>query len=217
LQNGLTYLQKVVESKEQIAKAAEDLFLAYGVRSVTMDDISKKLAISKKTIYQHYKDKDEIVCLVTERVMEREGAQIDMIKANANDVIHELFLLSKYIREHGQSVNPSVLFDLQRYHRSAWEIYLRFKESVFLQSLISTLSRGKKEGFVRENVDVEILSLLRLEEIQMAYDADVFPRDKFNYKSVQWQLFDHFIHGILTRKGIETLKLYQEKRDSNEI
>lgn len=200
-----------MESKEQIAQAAEDLFLAYGVRSVTMDDISKKLAISKKTIYQHYRDKDEIVCLVTERVMEREEEQINEIKHEAKDVIHELILLSKYIREHGQSVNPSVLFDLQRYHRSAWEIYLKFKENVFLYSLIDTLNRGKVKGYIREEVNVDILSLLRLEEIQMAYDADVFPRDKFNFQEVQVQLFDHFVHGILTSKGLDTLKLYKEK------
>ncbi|WPP49907.1 TetR/AcrR family transcriptional regulator [Catalinimonas niigatensis] len=200
-----------MESKEQIAQAAEDLFLTYGVRSVTMDDISKKLAISKKTIYQHYRDKDEIVCLVTERVMEREEEQINEIKLQAKDVIHELLLLSKYIRAHGQSVNPSVLFDLQRYHRSAWEIYLKFKENVFLYSLIGTLNKGKEMGYIREGVDVEILSLLRLEEIQMAYDPDVFPRDKFNFQEVQVQLFDHFVHGILTSKGLETLKLYKEK------
>ncbi|MDF9797603.1 AcrR family transcriptional regulator [Catalinimonas alkaloidigena] len=205
-----------MESKEQIAQVAEGLFLAYGVRSVTMDDISKKLAISKKTIYQHFRDKDEIVCLVTERVMEREGEQINRIKTEANDVIHELILLSKYIREHGQSVNPSVLFDLQRYHRNAWEIYLRFKENVFLFSLIDTLNRGIEEGFIRSEIDVEVLSLLRLEEMQMAYDADLFPRDKFNFKMVQNQLFDHFVHGILTRKGLDTLYLYQEKKNSNE-
>lgn len=206
-----------MESKEQIAQVAEDLFLAYGVRSVTMDDISKKLAISKKTIYQHFRDKDEIVCLVTERVMEREGEQINRIKSDAKDVIQELILLSKYIREHGQSVNPSVLFDLQRYHRNAWEIYLKFKENVFLFSLMDTLNRGKKEGYIRQEIDVEVLSLLRLEEIQMAYDADLFPREKFNFKEVQRQLFDHFVHGILTKKGLDTFNQYQEKKNSNEI
>lgn len=200
-----------MESKEQIAQVAEDLFLAYGVRSVTMDDISKKLAISKKTIYQHYRDKDEIVCLVTERVMEREQEQINEIKKEAKDVIHELILLSKYLRAHGQNVNPSVLFDLQRYHRSAWEIYLKFKESVFLYSLIGTLNKGKEMGYFREDINVEIMALLRLEEIQMAYDPDVFPRDKFDFQEVQVQLFDHFVHGILTKKGLETLKLYKEK------
>lgn len=206
-----------MESKEQIAQVAEDLFLAYGVRSVTMDDISKRLSISKKTIYQHFRDKDEIVCLVTERVMEREGAQINQIKQEAKDVIHELMLISKYIREHGQSVNPSVLFDLQRYHRNAWDIYLRFKENVFLFSLMDTLTRGKSDGFIREDIDVEVLSLLRLEEIQMAYDADLFPRDKFNFKSVQNQLVSHFIHGVLTKKGLDTYYLYQEKQNLNEI
>jgi AcrR family transcriptional regulator len=204
-----------VESKEQIAQAAEDLFMAYGVRSVTMDDISKKLAISKKTIYQYYRDKDEIVCLVTERVMEREQEHISMIQAEAKDAIHELNLISQYIRQHGQNVNPSVLFDLQKYHRSAWDIYLKFKESVFINSLMSTLQRGVNEGFFRKEINVEVLAILRLEQIQLAYDADVYPREKFDFREIQLQLFEHFVYGILTPKGIETLRTYQEKTNSN--
>jgi len=205
-----------LESKEQIAQAAESLFLSYGVRSVTMDDISKKLAISKKTIYQYYRDKDEIVCLVTERVMEREQHQINQIKNEATDAIHELILITNYIRQHSQNINPSVLFDIQKYHRNAWEIYIKFKESVFLNSLTDTLKRGVAEGFFRKEINIDVLAILRLEQVQMAYDEEVYARNKFDFREVQIQLFKHFVYGILTVKGIETLESYQEKFFTNE-
>lgn len=198
------------ENREEIVQTAENLFLAYGVRSVTMDDISKKLAISKKTIYQHYRDKDEIVCRVTQRFLEREKKMVLEIKDKAQDAIHELILISKYLREHLQNVNPSVLFDLQKYHRGAWSIYLKFKEKVFLNAVEETLARGIKEEVFRENINIQVLAILRVEEIQMLFDSDIFPRDKFNFKEVQMQLFEHFTRGILTPKGATLINQYTE-------
>lgn len=198
----------MTENKEEIVQAAEKLFLAYGVRSVTMDDISKKLAISKKTIYQHYKDKDEIVCKVTQRFLEREKKMVKEIKENSLDAIHELVLISKYLREHLQNVNPSVLFDLQKYHRGAWEIYLKFKEKVFLHAIEETLSRGIEEEVFRRDINIQILALLRIEEIQMLFNVEIFPRDKFSFKEVQKQLFDHFTRGIITPKGAGLINQY---------
>lgn len=198
------------ENREEIIQTAENLFLAYGVRSVTMDDISKKLAISKKTIYQHYKDKDEIVCRVTQRFLEREKMMVAEIKEKSQGAIHELVMVSKYLREHLQNINPSVLFDLQKYHRGAWSIYLKFKEKVFLYAIEETLVRGIEEGVFMKDINIHILSILRVEEIQMLFDEDIFPRDKFHFEEVQMQLFEHFTRGILTRKGADLMNQYTE-------
>ena len=206
-----------MESKDQIAQAAEKLFLLYGIRSVTMDDISKEISISKKTIYQHYRDKDEMVCMVTERVLNRDKKEFDTISASSIDAIHAIVMVSQYLRDHLKSVNPSILYDLQKYHPSAWNIYLHFKENVFLQSLRSTLERGIKEGFFRIGINIEVLAHLRIEEIQMCSNTDIFPREKFDYKEVQLQLFNHFIHGVLTDKGRQKLDTYLEKVGTNEI
>lgn len=211
------YSDSTLEHKEQIARAAEDLFTTYGVRSVTMDDISRKLAISKKTIYQYYRDKDEIVCLVTERVLQKEKEKMMSIKEVATDAIHELLLVSRHIREYSRNINPSILFDLQKYHLKAWDIYLRFKQSVFIESLKETMERGMREGSFREDMNVQILALLRMEEIQMASNNKIYPQDEFDFREVQLQLFDHFIHGVLTQKGKEKLLQYSEKVESNEI
>ncbi len=200
----------MTENKEEIVKTAEDLFLTYGVRSVTMDDISKKLAISKKTIYQHYKDKDEIVCIVTERILQKEKNCLASIKEQAENAVHELILLSKYFREHSQNINPSVLFDLQKYHRNAWMIYLKFKEKVFMHAITDTLERGIQERYFRKEIHVEILSILRIEEIQLSFDNDIFPRERYTFKDVQMQLFEHFLWGIVTSDGAAIINKYRE-------
>lgn len=198
----------MADNKEEIVETAEDLFMAYGVRSVTMDDICRKLAISKKTIYSHYKDKDEVVSVVTQRFLEREKQMITEIKEKSNDAIHELIMISGYLKEHLQSINPSVLFDLQKYYRHAWDIYLKFKEKVFLQAIAETLRWGIQEGYFRKDINVDILSVLRIEEIQLTFDSGVFPREKFDFMKVQMQLFTHFIRGIVTPEGAELIKKY---------
>lgn len=198
----------MADNKEEIVETAEDLFMAYGVRSVTMDDISRKLAISKKTIYSHYKDKDEIVQIVTRRFLDREKQMMIEMKEKSYDAIHELMMVSKYIREHLQNINPSALSDLEKYYRHAWNIYLKFKEKVFLQAITETLERGIREGYFRKDINVEILSLLRIEEAQMIFNNKIFPREKFDFMEVQMQLFTHFIRGIVTPEGAELIKKY---------
>jgi len=181
-----------------------------------MDDISKKISISKKTIYQHYKDKEEIVCLVTERVLQKERDKLFGIKEIAENAIHEIVLVSQYLRDYSQNVNHSILFDIQKYHAQAWEIYLKFKESVFLHSLTDTLQKGIDEGFFRKEINVNVLARLRIEQVQMASDSDIYPYEKFNFKEVQIQLFEHFMHGILTDKGRKRLAHYSENVLTNE-
>lgn len=187
----------------------------YGFRSVTMDDIAKRLGISKKTIYQHFRDKDEVVRLATFRILEREKTLLDHIQNQAKDAIHELHLLSNYLRQHIVNINPSALFDLQKYHPDAWEIYLNFKDKVFLQSVEATLNRGMKEGCFRPNIDPKILSVLRIELIHLSFDDRVFPKGEYDWREVHSQLFDHFTYGILTPKGVQAFEKYSENSQNN--
>lgn len=197
-----------MEVQEKIIIAADELFMRYGIRSVTMDDIARHLSISKKTIYQYFKDKDEIVCRVTKAHLEKEKEEFDAIKKESINSIQELFLLSRCLRKNIINLNPSLLFDLQKYHSRAWNIFIEFKEKVFKNSIVETLKRGIKEGYFRKDIDPRVLAIMRLEQVQMTFDDRVFPRAEFDFAKVQMQLFDHFLHGILTTHGKELLEVY---------
>lgn len=196
------------ESKEKIVQAAEQLFLKYGMKGVTMDDISRKLAISKKTIYNYYKDKDDIVNIVTERYLEREISRINEIRKNAQNAIHELTLESDHIREHMQNINPAIITELQKYHRPAWKIYLGFRDKVLFQMVEQTLARGVREGLFRADIDVKVLAVLRVEECQMMLNTNSFSRDTFNFHDVENQLMVHYMKGILTPEGFKIYEQY---------
>lgn len=186
------------------------MFMRYGIRSITMDEIAKELSISKKTIYQHFKDKDDIVLQVGKKVFADERTQITKCEATAENVIHELFLMSQSVREHIANANPSVLYDLQKYYPEAWQEYQHFKQFC-LHKILSVLQRGMNEGYFWDDMSPEIMARLRTEEIELVFDNTIFPRERFDAKEVQMQLLEHFIRGILTHQGLILYQQYTKK------
>ena len=199
-----------MDHKERIIQVAEEMFMRYGIRSITMDEIAKELSISKKTIYQHFKDKDDIVLQVGKKVFADERTQITKCEDTAENVIHELFLMSQSVREHIDNANPSVLYDLQKYYPAAWQEYQAFKQYC-LRKILGILQKGMHEGYFWDDMHPEVLARLRTEEIEMVFDQAAFPREQFEAKEVQKQLLEHFIRGILTHKGLTLYQQYTKK------
>ena len=186
--------------------------MKYGVRRVTMDEIARGLAVSKKTLYQYFKDKDEIVSVVTNFLIELDKSEFIGIKEESSNAIEELFLVSKCIREKIGDMNPSLLFDLQKFHPKAWGYYVDYKD-VMLGMIADSIRQGKSEGYFRESLDPDTIARMRLEMVQMVFDDRIFPKNKFDFKEVQLQLFDHFVEGIVTDKGRQLMHEYLEKNE----
>lgn len=198
-----------VETKSKILKGASELFVRYGIRSVSMDNIANHLGISKKTIYQYFKDKDEMVFSVTEAYVLRDREQLDEVASNAKNAIEELVGLSGCLRENFRDMNPSLLFDLQKYHHKAWNVWLDFKNKFIRLQIERSIHQGKEEGYFRPELDTKILAIMRLETIQFPFDPILYPKNDYPLVNVQTQLFDHFIYGLFTDKG---KKLYEKIR-----
>lgn len=207
----------IVDIRDNIIKTAEELFIRHGFRRITMDDIAREQAISKKTIYQYFTDKNEIVCSVTSKYLEQEKCQILELESDSENVIEYLVKLSKQLRRHVGTINPTAMDDLKKYFPQGWEIYLQFKREVFLKSIIKILSQGIKEGYFRPDINPEVLAIMRIEQIQMAFDESLFPRSRFDFMEVHAQFLKHFMAGILTEKGRELLKHYSNSTTPNEI
>ena len=201
-----------LDNKEKLTKGAEDLFMKYGLRSVSMDDIARHLGISKKTIYQHFADKDEVVVTMAKSHMARHREQFERIARDSKNAVEEMVKISIVLKENMRNINPSVFFDMQKYHQRAWGEWLTFKQKFIREQVVRNLKKGIEEGLFREELNLDIIANLRLEHIQMAYDNNIFPRDLYSAAEVQMQLFDHFVHGLFTDKG---KKLYQKYKQQN--
>lgn len=198
-----------IDIKDRIIQASIELFHKYGIKSVTMDDIAKHLGMSKKTLYQHFKDKDDLVTTKTLHDLETRIKQVDEIFKNSADAVEELMESMKYIAEIFKDMNPRVFYDMQKYHAEAWQKFREFKDKVIVGMIERNLNRGVQEGLFRPDINIPILGRLRVEEIEMAMKEEVFPSSAFSITDVQVQLTDHFLHGITTLKGHKLINRYR--------
>ena len=195
--------------KNRIISGAESLFLAYGVKSITMDEVAKNLGVSKKTIYQHVSDKDELVTLAVKSSMENQESQVDLIHATAKDPIDEVLKLSEYMRGLFLTMNPFLLMEIQRYYPKAYESYLIFKESCIINSLAENLKWGISMGYYRPHINIGILSRMRMEQVEWGFNPRIFKENKY-FSDIQIQLLEHFLYGICTLKGHKLINKYKE-------
>lgn len=199
-----------MEAKEKIVESALELFTRYGIRSVTMDDVAKEASMSKKTLYQYFENKDSLVTDVVKKHFEIERTEFEDIKAQSHDAIHELILTAQCIRKHVFKMNPSLLLDMQKFHGVAWKEYLDFKQGTIKGQIEDNIRRGIAEGCFRSEMDPEILAIFRVESVQLVFNPKVFPNEKFDFPTVQIQIMDHFINGLLTDEGRKKYEEYSE-------
>lgn len=199
-----------IGTREKILNGAVGLFMKYGLRSISMDDIARHLSVSKKTLYQHFADKEDLITLVLESHIEINRKQYEAITDNSVNAIDELAQISQCLRKDMSETNPSVLFDLQKFHPKAWEVWLDHKNKYIRESVVRNIKQGIEEGYYRPEVNAEIIAAIRIELISIGFDQNVFPQNIFNLTEVQSQIFDHFVYGLCTDKG---KKLYQKHKE----
>ncbi len=199
-----------MEVSEKILLGAQDLFFKYGIKSITMDDIAKNLSMSKKTIYQYFKEKDEIInTLMTEKIKEDE-IQFSEVHINSANVIEEFFAVMKCMADRIGKINPVLFYELQKFYPEVWKKFLLFKENFVRKMVEDCMKRGQEQGYVRKEISTPILSRLRMEEIELGFNSHVFPTDKFTIIDVQLAMTEHFLYGICTLKGHKLINKYKQ-------
>lgn len=173
-----------------------------------MDDIAGSAGVSKKTIYQHYKDKTTIVSQVVISHFKLHRKLLMEATARTENCIEELYEMSKCLKQQTESVNPAVIYDLERFYPKAFADFEDFKKKFILDMIRTSLIRGIEEGYFRADLDVEIIAVLRMAEVQLSFDPNLYPREKFDFQKVHIQLFRHFALGLLTDNGRVLFKHY---------
>jgi AcrR family transcriptional regulator len=191
------------EVSEKILQVAEELFSKYGIRSISMDDIARELGMSKKTIYQYFKDKNEMVVKITEGYMQKDEACMMEIEQAANNAVEAVLKMSDYFREAMSEVNPAMIYDIKKYHPEAWHLHQSYSKTRFIESFEKNYAWGVADGLYRKDLNIRILAHLRLAEINLTFDESVFSNKEFSVVEVHVTMTEHFLRGILTEKGFE--------------
>lgn len=175
-----------------------------------MDDIARQLGISKKTIYQFYEDKNKLIVALNEQQMKQQQANFDNISLHSNNAIDEIFQLMNHLHSIFSTMNPNLLYDMQKYHPEAWKRHLSFKEKCVYPTVEENIKRGIKEGFYRKNLNVKLMAILRMEQFNMVFNNQIINPGQFNMGEVHVLLLDHFLHGISTLKGHRLINKYKQ-------
>jgi AcrR family transcriptional regulator len=200
-----------MEIKERIIAKAREQFFRYGVKSVTMDDIARELGISKKTIYLHFEDKDAIVHQLMVAEMANDKCEWDELDGSSDNVIEKIVKSMDIIRQAFAEINPTAFFDIKKYHPKTWELFQEHKQNFIMETIRKELLQGIEQGFFRADIKVEILVRMRLEQIEIGFDPQLFPPNKFSIIEVELTMLDHYIRGILTLKGLEVYQEFMNK------
>jgi AcrR family transcriptional regulator len=198
---------------ERIIQGGEDLFLTAGIKSVTMDDIAKHLGMSKKTIYQFFKDKNELVIALVKKKLQEDEDNMSVIMSQSVNVIDEMINMMKCSEEIFSRINPIVIHDMQKYHPDAWKQFQNFKSGVLIHTLEELLAKGMKQGYIRPDIDVKIIARMRVNLVELGFNTTTFPVAEFNTWKVQQQFNEHFNYGICTLKGYKLLNKYKNIHD----
>lgn len=194
---------------DRILQGGEELFLKAGIKSVTMDDIAKQVGMSKKTIYQFFKDKNELVVALVKKKLDEDECMIKDIIAKSTNVIEEMINMMKGSEEVFSRINPIVIHDMQKYHPGAWEVFQNFKADVIIHTLEELLTKGINQGYIRPEIDVKIIARMRVSQVEIGFNTQIFPLADFNPWKVQSQFLEHFNYGICTLKGYKLLNKYK--------
>lgn len=178
-----------------------------------MDDIARHLGISKKTIYHFFKDKNELVVELVKKKLKEDEEQINDIIKRSGNVIEEMINMMKCSEEIFSRINPIVIHDMQKYHPDAWKQFQNFKADVLIRTLEELLTKGMKQGYIRPEIDVKIIARMRVNQVEMGFNTNLFPIAEFSTWKVQYQFLEHFNYGICTLKGYKLLNQYKNIND----
>jgi TetR/AcrR family transcriptional regulator, cholesterol catabolism regulator len=201
---------KMPETRKLILQRTEALFFKYGIKSVTMDDISRELGMSKKTLYQYFENKIDLLSQIMKLHEEHDITVLEKCTVEATDAIDEMLKIAQHATvEIGKMMSAqTTVYDMQKYYRDIWLGFEKgMNKRVFL-CMKDNIERGKKEGLYRENVDAEVIAKLYVSKMFSIINEDMFPIHEYNKLRLFKQHLLYHIYGVATPKGI---KLFEKR------
>jgi TetR/AcrR family transcriptional regulator, cholesterol catabolism regulator len=172
--------------------------------------------MSKKTIYQYFSDKDELVDAVIAEVIEFSRLTCERDKMDAPNAVAEVFMAMEMINKIFRNMNPGIMFDLERYHPRTYKRFLDHKNKYLYQTIRHNLERGVEEGLYRPEIDIEIVARFRLESMMVVFNQEAFRDVSTNLLKLHTEILDQFIYGCASQKGYKLITKYKEARIKKE-
>lgn len=201
----------MTETIAYILNKAEMLFMKYGVKSVTMDDLAREMGMSKKTLYQVAKNKEDLVMKTLSNHFKNEMEQCKLFSEENVNAIEELLSIAKNLIEQLHSMNPAVLHELKRYYPKAYQLMEDYRFSFIYKTMLNNLKKGVKQGLYRKDINADIVAKVYVARADIIFDTVLFPPSEYNWIEVYRESLLYHIRGIVAEKGLVYLTEHVKK------
>ncbi|RYZ19826.1 MAG: TetR/AcrR family transcriptional regulator [Chitinophagaceae bacterium] len=191
-----------------IRDTARKLFFSYGLKSVSMDDVARQCGISKKTLYLHFRDREELVDAVLQSLLEEQAAALAEVRAKAPNAVAECALSLKAPFEAMASVNRSFYFDLEKSFPEAWGRLNDYAEKTLKGAAEANLLRGIGEGLYRTDLPLGFCADLRLQQLRTALAPESFGDGRCAPKPLMQSLTLFYLQSVTNEKGRKLIPKY---------
>jgi len=200
-----------MDYRQRILEEAAVMFRTYGIRAVTMDMLANQMGISKRTIYEVFSDKDELLTGVLKWMKLKQKEVIDKALEESENVIEAIYSILNSMMEHFKSMSPAFLMDMKRQHQNIMKKLDDADQLPYVKNNEAIIERGIKEGIFRKDIDVKIINRCLLEVAKMSNDREIFPPDHFTDSEVIKNFYINYLRGICTQKGLDLINYHEKK------
>jgi AcrR family transcriptional regulator len=192
-----------MEIRDRIIIEAAELFKTYGIKSVTMDSLATQLGISKRTIYEVFSDKDELLIGVLKWMTERQKELVKKFLEESENAIVAIFKLLEINLNHFQEMSPAFQADMKKYHHEVLMKKADKCEMPDYRNNIQLIEKGISENFFRKDINPDLVNRCLYSMVRSIIDQDLYPFEKFNRREVVKNGFINYLRGISTMEGLE--------------
>lgn len=196
--------------KERIIQTSSELFCENGIKSITMDMIAETLGISKRTLYENFTDKNDLVndCFsYALKCSEEKSGEIHAVSSNTIEAFLKFYLTGM---EEMRKCNKNYITDIRKYHPQVFERVKRHREQIFKEDIVVALDKGILDGLVRPDVNTEIIAIMIKEQLYII-ESEIPDLKKFDLFEIYETLFMNFMRGIATTDGLKVIDELMEK------
>lgn len=208
----LQFIMTELDTSTRIREKAHSLFMQFGLRSVSMDDIANSLGMSKKTIYQYYTDKDELIIEVIGKEISHSRSICEADRSSSENAVHEIFKAMDMVMEMFAKMNPSLLYDMQKYHPKSFLKFQEHKNEYLFNVIRENIERGIREELYREDIKIEVLARYRVATMMISFQPDFSSKLKHKLVDMESEILLHFLYGLASAKGHKLIQKYQQER-----
>jgi hypothetical protein len=184
-----------------IAEQVRKLYHRYGIKSVTMDDVASHLGISKKTLYEHFRDKEDLVHTVLMMEHEQVCCVLQSIEGKQVNAVEEMFHVYKMINSMFQDYNQSMVYDIRKYYPTLSSKLKEVKRKVMFESAQANMNKGKAEGLYRKELNSVTVAKLHVLRVENLFNNDMFTQEELASFTLFHEVFVYHIYGILSHEG----------------